>query len=161
MPWSRDHDTRSDFYFFHDDICMSLTDTLNRRQAFKELAVSIHVLDAQFRKIVKATRDHVAFFDLGELFDRCGKDVKDVGCGAIKGDFNEDHQRLVEFARVESCHIPGYEAVLFEAANALKARGRAEVDPARQLNIGHATIILQFAEDLFVDLVQAFVVLLH
>jgi len=81
-----------DFYFFHHDICMSLTDTLNRRQPFKELAISIHVLDAQFCKIVKTTRDHMAFFDFRELFDRSGEYVKDVRCGTIKSDFNEDHK---------------------------------------------------------------------
>lgn len=73
---------------------------------------------------------------------------------AVEADEAEGDDVHAERWRVEQRAVALDDALVLEALDAAQAGRGGDADPARQLDIGHASVILQLAQDLPVDGVE-------
>jgi hypothetical protein len=120
----------------------------------KHASVFLHVGDARFQQIVEPAGDHVALDDLVRGQHGVLEALKDVCRRVIERDLSEGEQLLAEEARIEPREIAFDESVALQAADALDARRKREIDGAGELRDGEPPIGLQQREELAVDPIQ-------
>ena len=69
-------------------------------------------------------------------------------------DLGEHGQGLAELADIDACGIAGNKPFLLQFLDPHQAGAGRQIDELRQFDIGNAPVLLQFVEDLDVDLIQ-------
>ena len=103
---------------------------------------------------VAAAADHVALAQFGPVGDRGFELGEHAGGLALQADQGEEGDRPADERGLEDGAVAADDALLLEAADAAQAGRGGNADAAGELDIGHAAVRLQLAQDAAVGSVQ-------
>src|SRR5215207_10026042 len=96
----------------------------------------------------------MAFDDRIDLFNGREKASEIYLAVIFERDLGEDDQGLSEFGNVDLGGITGDKALRLESFDAHQAWARGKVNQLRELDVGNPPILLQFAQNLDVELIK-------
>ena len=143
------------FHFFHDDIALRLTHVRQLEQDVAEqLAVAGHLVDARLHQVVEVAGHQVAFEHVRQLEHGAAELFESIAGLVVQADLDEHQQVGLEVLRVEAGVVAHDDAFALQAPHALGAGGGRQAHAFTQFGEADASVLLQDAEDVAVDLVQ-------
>ena len=122
-----------------------------RRQ---ELLEALQVARDHLQDEVDLAVQHMAFAHFGQGVDMVLERLE-IGLGlALEADHREHGDGVAQHRRIDHGMIGGDGAGFLQRTDTAQARRCRQPDLARQIHIGHPAIVLQFAQDLQVDVVD-------
>jgi hypothetical protein len=119
-----------------------------------DLLVVVHAACDEAQQVVVAAADQVAFHDLVDLADAHLELDEVFALVVLQRDLGEHQQRVAELLEPEVRAVAGDVAGLLQPLHADQAGAGRQADGVGEVDVGHAPVLLQLAEDAQVEAVE-------